>query len=264
MLQCRGGRGTERPPSNEAAFRFHLQKQKERCTLNRAEPRIKRRGSKMKKITILFFFFLFFIPFAHATVILDPNDPNFIGYPDGNNAFNAQCNDTNDFFYVYLTKTETVPEETGGKVQCNGENHWYNFQAFYDQWAGTGTFYLLEVLPSVDCTTLNYETCASQNNPQPPTISTSTPPFQFAYCTAVYGGVCMTYAFLSATGTATTSDISILPTMTGGEILISLLLLLCLIAFITYAIIKPLFLIRTTKTIVRHSTNEEGKEELQI
>ena len=144
---------------------------------------------------------------AFATVILDPNDPNFTGYPDGNAAFNAQCSDLGDSFYVYFSKSDTQPQDTSGAVGCTDYSHWYNWQAFYDQFAGQGTSYLLEVVPGADCTLLSYSVCFStygyvEPTPTPTATPTPTPtptpgptPLGQEYYQALYNGTTTDFYF---------------------------------------------------------------------
>jgi hypothetical protein len=130
----------------------------------------------MKKNLILLGILPFLIPFnfAYATVNLDPNDPNFTGYPDGGSAFDAQCINSIDNFYVYFSKSDTAPQDTGGAVACTDYSHWFNWSAFFDQWYREGgAIYLLEVAPTTDCTGLSYNDCINYTPPPPPPATTT-------------------------------------------------------------------------------------------
>jgi hypothetical protein len=126
----------------------------------------------MKKYLLIPLFFLFSFNFVYATIILDPNDPNFLGYPDGNSVFNAQCDNNNDFFYVYFSKTEGIAQSSA--IQCPGNGHFNTWQDYYDTYAGIGTTYLLEVSPGIECSSLTYVECQNANNPPPPPPATTT------------------------------------------------------------------------------------------
>jgi len=82
----------------------------------------------------------------------------------------------------------------------------------------------------------------------------SSTPFAFATSTCK----------MASTTIATTSDIVIVPTMTAGEVLISLLLLLLIVGFIAGAIIKALSPIRTGRKITQFSAADEGKETINL
>lgn len=117
---------------------------------------------------------------ANATIILDPNDPNFQGYPDGNSVFNAQCTTTDNYFYVYLSKIDPTPQwYPFTKVQCQGEQRWNSWQNYYDEYSGIPSTFLLEVVPSADCTSLPYADCNSEYGieatPTPTPSETPTP-----------------------------------------------------------------------------------------
>jgi hypothetical protein len=129
--------------------------------------------TKLKKILILLIFLIPF-NFCYATTNLDPNDPNFTGYPDGNSVFNAQCTTTDNYFYIYFSQTEGIAQSSA--IQCQGENHWGSWQDFYDTYAGQGVMFLLEVPPDhPDCSSLTYSECIG--TPPPPAPATTTQMF---------------------------------------------------------------------------------------
>jgi hypothetical protein len=79
-------------------------------------------------------------------------------------------------------------------------------------------------------------------------------PFAFATSTCT----------MASTTIATTSDIVIVPTMTAGEVMISLLLFLLIVGLVAVGILKALSPIRTGRKIVRYSEAEKGKEEIHL
>jgi hypothetical protein len=107
---------------------------------------------------------------GNAMVILDPNDPNFIGYPDSGSVFNAQCSQTSDYFAVYISKSDPNPFSIPAIV-CSyypDTYHFLTWQDYYDYIYGLGSAsFLLEVPSSRSCDNLSYENCLNYQPPSP-------------------------------------------------------------------------------------------------
>ena len=114
-----------------------------------------------KKLFLITLLASFLAPlFVGATVNLDPNDPNFPGYPDGNSPFNAQCTSADNYFWIYFDKLAGPP--FGNRIQCQGDQFFYNWQAYYDYIYGMGgVSFLLETAPAIDCAGLTFTQCVN-------------------------------------------------------------------------------------------------------